>query len=701
MQKRNYKKAFGIYTLIFAVVFIVSYFGYFKSGMTLVTKMDGVNQFYQGFLYCGQYIKHFMKNILAGSPSLPLYDLNVGMGEDIIGVLSYYGIGDPLYFIAVFADNINGPYLFSATYFLRLFLAGAAFLYYERELNIDSRVAPLGAMCMVVNGYTFGGVSSYMGWGSVLYYMPLVLVGVERVLKGKNGWALITFGTFYGGICDFYHLYMLCVFLVPYCIGRTLSLYGRNIKRMLSYSLKAAGFVLLGIGLSGPLFFPECMGFTGSERAIEISITDIIFNIQNYIPHWAVYKAFAGINERFYFKYVSKVTIAEYLALIAAYFMPKSNRRLQVIIANTVTLLTVAMPITGYIFSAFGESGFIVNIRWVFLMHFLFAVTLVYVLSELLEILSAKKGVRAFGIMLGAAYIAVIVNTGYFVYVNGHIENSRLDMENVTRNVDSPVVYSEQVMNDKALFRVSCDRFLTTADRPENAAMLKGYHGITYWFSIMNNYTQNFVNEVTNTNEDWRSDGFFHDPVYETITGVKYYFSKGVNDIPDSYQKLTEFEYYGENWAVYENPDYFGMSYLRDEKLSAAAWENKNEYREYFENMVNTAKTSDGIISEEYDNSKNIYKAQVRAKAGEELIVSIPYLKGWRAYVDGQPANIMVKDMMFMSVSLEAGEHEVELRYHNNGFRLGLVTMAMSFLIIIIYLNWRRRSPIAEGFKGD
>lgn len=683
MKLKGYKKSLLIYILLYFAIFTVAYADFFAQGRTLVTKMDGVDQFYQGFLYCGIYIRTLVKQLLSGNLGLPMYDLNIGMGEDIVGVLSYYGVGDPVYLVSVFANSVNGPYLFSATYFFRLFIAGLSFLYYFREMNINENVAPIGALCMVINGYTFGGVSSYMGWGSVLFYMPIILVGVERIFKGKKGFALIVFGSFYGGICDFYHLYMICVFLICYCIGRGLSLYGiKDIKTIVSKSLHCAFAVIAGICLSGPLFFPSAMGFMGSERAEEISIFDILLNPKNYMPYKGVYMAFLNQNERFYFKYVNKITIAEYIAVVAAFFLPKSNAKKQLCTANAVTMLTVALPITGYIFSAFGESGFIVNVRWTFLIHFLFATTLVYVLSSDWNGFMKKYG----RYLIIAAYVAVVLNLSYYVVKNGHGDGGRIDFENVSRNTDSPVVYSETVMKDPELFRVSADRFLTTADRPENTAMIKGYRGITYWFSIMNNYTQTFVNEVTNTNEDWRSDGFFHDATYETISGVKYYFSKGINPIPEGYEKVEELEYYGEPWAVYKNTAYYGLAYVRNAAEAANLWENREDYKTYFSLMAEKAGADDSVISEKYDNFKNQYILTVDAKDGDELIISVPYIKEWRAFVDGNRTEIENKDIMFMAIPLKEGTHEVIFKYHNRGFYLGLVTVVIGILMIVFYI---------------
>lgn len=63
----------------------------------------------------GQYLWEYSYICLHGNLVHPLFDSSIGMGEDIIGTLDYYGFGDPLNVLAVFATKENGAmqFLFS------------------------------------------------------------------------------------------------------------------------------------------------------------------------------------------------------------------------------------------------------------------------------------------------------------------------------------------------------------------------------------------------------------------------------------------------------------------------------------------------------------------------------------------------------------------------------------------------------------
>lgn len=703
-NKLDYKKCTLIYILLFIAVFGGAYAGFFLKGNSFITKMDGVDQYYPGFIYFGQYLRNFVKDLFAGHFVLPKFDMSIGMGEDIVGSLNYYGFGDPVYLLAAFAVGKWGPVIYSISFFIRLFGAGLAFMIYCREMGLNPVYSLGGAFCFIINGFTYGGVTSYMGWASVLIYLPLMLTGVERIFKDrKKGELLILLSSVYAGFCGFYFFYMSCVFLVIYCVGRGIAIFGiKNIKTIVLKSLQGAWPVIVGIGLSAPVFFPSVLGFLGSERS-DISIFDIIFCRKNWTPYWPVYLSFINQPARYYFKYICKITIVEYLAVVAAFFLPKSKGKIQLCVANTVIALVVALPITGYIFSGFGESGFEVNCRWAFLIHFLFAMTLVYVLS-------ADWGDRLRKIkntVCLLVVIAAIINTAYYPYKNSTSASGRIDNENVLRNTDSPVVHSEQIMNDSQVFRVSTDRFLTTADRPENTAMYKGYNGIVYWLSIMNNCTQKAVNEFTGLEQEWRSDGFSHVAAFETVMGVKYYLHKGDDAVPEGYKHLADLDYYGETWGIYENENYHGLSYVRDKEMSDQLWadmiENKSAdskaYEAYFEKLLaNSAR--DALLQENYDNKENIYSVSLAANKGDELVVAIPYSKGWCAFVDGIKTEISQKDIMFMAVPISKDkEHTVVLKYKSPGFDIGCKTAL--FTILLMLAGWLVKARVFGKRKEE
>lgn len=73
----------------------------------------------------------------------------------------------------------------------------------------------------------------------------------------------------------------------------------------------------------------------------------------------------------------------------------------------------------------------------------------------------------------------------------------------------------------------------------------------------------------------------------------------------------------------------------------------------------------------------------IKLEKPKYLFLSIPYSAGWKAYVDGKETDILKANYAFMALSLEAGKHEIELRYHTPGLKEGLILSGIGVLIVI------------------
>ncbi len=85
----------------------------------------------------------------------------------------------------------------------------------------------------------------------------------------------------------------------------------------------------------------------------------------------------------------------------------------------------------------------------------------------------------------------------------------------------------------------------------------------------------------------------------------------------------------------------------------------------------------------------------VDAGNGGVLFTSIPYDKGWTITVDGSELPGVEILGAFLSVSLPAGVHTVEMRYFPQGLRAGSVISGIALLIVILcgagIIIWRKR----------
>lgn len=77
-------------------------------------------------------------------------------------------------------------------------------------------------------------------------------------------------------------------------------------------------------------------------------------------------------------------------------------------------------------------------------------------------------------------------------------------------------------------------------------------------------------------------------------------------------------------------------------------------------------------------------------KEGGYLATSIPNEKGWRVWVDGNPAGILPFGGAMIGVELPAGKHTVTFSYRSPGIYEG-ITVSIISVAILLLLSFRNR----------
>jgi hypothetical protein len=83
----------------------------------------------------------------------------------------------------------------------------------------------------------------------------------------------------------------------------------------------------------------------------------------------------------------------------------------------------------------------------------------------------------------------------------------------------------------------------------------------------------------------------------------------------------------------------------------------------------------------------------VETNASAYLVVRASYARGWRARVDGVPAPVLRANGKHRAVAVDAGRHEVVLRYEAPGFAAGVAASLLSLLVagFLVLVGRRRR----------
>lgn len=96
-------------------------------------------------------------------------------------------------------------------------------------------------------------------------------------------------------------------------------------------------------------------------------------------------------------------------------------------------------------------------------------------------------------------------------------------------------------------------------------------------------------------------------------------------------------------------------------------------------------------VLENVDISSNTITGSISVDKEKLLVLSIPYQKGWTAYIDGQKTEIQKANLMYSGLYLEPGNHDIRLEFERPGIKMSLCISALGIVIFIIALIIRRR----------
>lgn len=92
-------------------------------------------------------------------------------------------------------------------------------------------------------------------------------------------------------------------------------------------------------------------------------------------------------------------------------------------------------------------------------------------------------------------------------------------------------------------------------------------------------------------------------------------------------------------------------------------------------------------------------QGNINASEDGIMYTSIPYYKGWKAYVDGEQADIIKIGNALCGVKLSSGLHTVEFKYFPYGLKLGLIISMIGIFVAggIEFYNKRKGLGVREG----
>lgn len=120
-----------LYTVEFLLALLVMSSVFLYTGKSYIKYRDGVDQWFYTFCYLGKWLKEIFYNLFVeGTLSIPLWDMSIGYGTDIMTTLHYQGFTDPINVLAMFCSEQHMEIMFIIQQIFRIYLAGIFFIWY-------------------------------------------------------------------------------------------------------------------------------------------------------------------------------------------------------------------------------------------------------------------------------------------------------------------------------------------------------------------------------------------------------------------------------------------------------------------------------------------------------------------------------------------------------------------------------------------
>lgn len=89
---------------------------------------------------------------------------------------------------------------------------------------------------------------------------------------------------------------------------------------------------------------------------------------------------------------------------------------------------------------------------------------------------------------------------------------------------------------------------------------------------------------------------------------------------------------------------------------------------------------------ENIETGINSFKGNISLNKPKLLCLPIPYSDGWEAFIDGKKADLYKANVMYMALDLNAGSHNIVLKYHTPFLKTGALISAISVLLFAVWV---------------
>lgn len=247
--------------------------------------------------------------------------------------------------------------------------------------------------------------------------------------------------------------------------------------------------------------------------------------------------------------------------------------------------------------------------------------------------------------------------------------------------------------------------------KPNTHAIIKfdGQHNSETYLRIENIYYNDIAEYDIALQNNQRLSLF-----YKTKLFIKKIFELKKSDTihiyftcPDGMQKVLDYKTPSYTWYADRHTFCINLGYSEKPLTDIdVTFEYPGEYiignievicqpMDNYENQINALKQD---IFENEEISTNSVKGNISLDKTKFLYFSIPYSKGWTAYIDGKKTELLQANIMHMGIFVEQGKHVIELKYKTPFLTTGLIISIISFIVLLSYMIFEKLHKV-RGLK--
>ncbi len=640
------------------LVVLVSYIirGIEPFGGRTLCSMDGFSQYYPMLMNMDE----------ALSKGEVFYSFHGALGFNLWAQSAYY-TNSPLWLLIY---TIPHEWQIEAIHFLIMLKLGLSGLFFcirllKKYENTDQSKAlkffPALSTAWALSGYMIAFINQFM-WTDVIMLLPLVVLGIEELVKNKK-LTLYIVSLFLSIWSCFYLSFMVCIFSVLYFFFLIFKDKMLN-KDRFSHCLRFAVGSLTSGTMAAVSLIPVAKALSltlaseaGFNQDIEIKYT-LGKLLMRLLPFQEISLEYGEPN--------LYCTLIAVVLMLFYFLLGKASKREKLLYFGFVTFMFISMctNIGEYLWHGFHFPNQL-PARQSFLVIFL----MLTIAAEGTQKLDFRKG--------AATFLSVVIISGASLsavhQMISQVWAARVD--SLQRYESSMAEFTS--LDDEDIF----SRLAWTDEKKNNYPQQYNYNGICYYSSTMSGdayeFFQNLGMERYAKNVSTR---YNQSDILNALFGIRYILEEDGQTITVNDKALPLAFLSRDDVESLELKDY-----KSGKEAQTALWDSIVLSESDFETQVSELKAN-GITLTYFDT--DVIKGEISCSKDGVLLTTLPYDGGWQIYIDGEEAETKRAAGYLTCTEITQGEHEIEFRYVVPGIKLGGAVSLLGLVAFAVIMNY-------------